>query len=146
VPSYRLAAGIRTGLFTAAATAGVIVGLGLRHDSALAPFLISGRAVAAATTGFLAPPVPATVLGLLVHVVWMLLWGICFSALATPLRGLGRLAAAAGFAALVGYLATAIIPGALGAAMIAATTRPQIVFLLALFAMALVTGMRLART
>lgn len=119
--------------------------MGLRHDSALAPFLISGRAVVAATTGLLASPVPATVLGLLVHVVWMVLWGICFSIVATPLHGLSRVAAAAAFAAVVGYVATALLPGALGAAMIAATTRPQMIFLLALFAMALVTGMRLAR-
>jgi hypothetical protein len=120
--------------------------MGIRHDSAITPFLIAGRAVVASTTGFVAPPVPATLIGLFVHAIWMILWGVCFSVLATPLRGAALAGAAAAFAAFVGYLATAFLPGALGAGTIAATTTPQVILLLALFAMALVTGMRLARS
>jgi hypothetical protein len=133
-------------LFTAAATAGVIVGMGIRHDSAITPFLLAGRAVVASMTGLLVPPLAATLIGFLVHATWMILWGVCFSVVATPLRGAARVAAAAALAAAVGFLATAIVPSALGAGTIAATTPPQIVFLLALFAIALVTGMRLARS
>jgi hypothetical protein len=119
--------------------------MGLRHDSAFAPFQIAGRAVVAALTGLIAPPLPATLFGVATHVAWMILWGICFSVVATQLRGAGLAAAAAVFAALVGLLATRFLPGALGAGVIAATTIPQTLFLLALFAVALVAGMRLAR-
>jgi len=146
VPSSRLAVGLRTGLILGAATAGVIVGLGVRYDSALTPFLLAGRATIATMSGLVVSPLVATVSGIVVHTAWMLLWGVCFSAVATALRGVRLWVAAAIFAALVGVLSATIVPGALGAGAMVAQTGPQTVVFLTLFAVALLAGMRFARS
>jgi hypothetical protein len=136
---------MRIGLLAAATTVGVIMGLGLRHDSAIQPFAIAGRALWARTTGLPASPLFATLLGFALHIVWMLLWGVCFSVVATPLRGAQRVLAAAVIAGIVGLLTVTIAPAALGAGAIAAQTGAQTMLLLALFALSLLAGIRLAR-
>jgi hypothetical protein len=146
VPVSRLAVGIRVGLLTAATTAGVIVGLGLRQRAALEPFLMTGRAALSGTAGLGVPGAFATMFGVIVHVVWMLVWGVCFSIIATPLRGAQRLAVAIAVAALAGLLSATIAPGAMGAGALAVQTRPQTIFLLVLFTASLLFGIRLART
>ncbi len=145
MPSSRLTAGVRTGLLASATTAGVIVGYGLREDSALAPFLIAGRATIAATTGLVASAGFATVFGIVLHTAWMLLWGICFSVVATPLRRTRSIVAALVFTAVVGLLARTVAPGALGAGAMAARSPAQTLLLLLLFGTSLLLGMRIAR-
>ncbi len=132
------------GLIAAAATAGVLVGLGARHGDALTPFFLSGRSLLAALTGALAPPVLATLTGLLVHAFWMLVWGVCFSLVAASLRGLRLAVAAAVCAIAVRVLGATVLPGALGAGALASLNAPQMWFLLTLFALSLFVGMRLA--
>jgi hypothetical protein len=127
-----------------AATAGVIVGLGLRHQSALRPFLMSGRSTFAAITGLVAPIPLATTFGFAVHAGWMVLWGICFSMIATPMRGLQRLFAAILLAVLAGVLSMSIAPGALGAGGMAVQSDAQTLILLTVFALSLLGGIRLA--
>jgi hypothetical protein len=140
-----VAAGVRAGLVATATTLGVIVGLGLRHQSALRPFLIAGRSVLTSTTGILAPAPVAITVGVLVHAFWMLLWGVCFSIVATPLRGLTRGLAALVVVGLAALLAWTVLPGALGAGVIAAHNTAQTLFLLSLLALSLLAGIRLAR-
>jgi uncharacterized membrane protein YjgN (DUF898 family) len=144
VPSSRVIDGIRIGAVATAATAGVIVGLGLRHQSALRPFLMSGRSTFAAITGLVAPIPLATTFGFLVHAAWMVLWGICFSMIATPLRGLHRLFAAILLAALAGVLSRSIAPAAMGAGLMAVQGDAQTLILLTVFALSLLAGIRLA--
>ena len=146
VPSSRVINGIRIGGVAAAATAGVIVGLGLRHHSAMRPFLMSGRATFAALTGLVAPTLLATTLGILAHACWMVLWGICFSMVATPLRGTQRPFAAALLVLLAGFLSRSVAPGALGAGGMATQGDAELVVLLGVFALALLGGIRLAAT
>jgi hypothetical protein len=144
VPSSRVLRGIRVGFIAAAATAGVIVGLGVRHGEALTPFFLTGRSLLATLTGALAPPVLATVAGLLVHAFWMLLWSVCFTLVAASLRGMRLALAAALCAVVVRALGATVLPGALGAGALASLSAPQTWFLLTLFALSLFVGTRLA--
>ena len=144
VPSSRVIDGVRIGAVVTAATAGVIVGIGFRHESALRPFLMSGRSTFAAITGHVAPIPLATTFGFLVHAAWMVLWGICFSVIATPLRGLQRLFAAILLTVLAGVLFRSIAPGAMGAGGMAVQSDAQTLILLTVFALSLLGGIRLA--
>jgi hypothetical protein len=140
-----LTAGIRIGLIAAATTAGALVGLGLRHGAAAQPFLLTGRAFADSTLRTEASPLVAAILGVGVHAFWMILWGVCFAALVPPPTRVRGVVVAALLAALVGVLASSFLPGALGAAALAALTVPQTVFLLTLFGLSLVFGARVSR-
>lgn len=145
VLNERVTRGVRAGLVTTAATAGALVGLGIRHQAAVTPFLNSGQATLGALTGAAAPALVAIAVGVLLHTGWMVLWGVCFSVVAAPLRGLRLVGAAMLFAALLGVLATTVLPSALGAGAVAPLTRPQIIFFAALIALSLAAGMRIAR-
>ena len=105
---------------------------------------MSGRSTFAAITGLVAPIPLATTFGFLVHAAWMMLWGICFSMIATPLRGLQRLFVAILLAAVAGVLSRSIAPGALGAGVMAVQSDAQTLILLTVFALSLLGGIRLA--
>lgn len=144
--SERLSSGMRVGTLAGATSAGVLSGLGMRHGVAFTPFEIFGRAFAARFAGVvLAPPV-ATAVGVVLHVTCMVLWGVCFALFAARLRGGALLTAAILFAAFIGAIGATVAPGALGAAGVASLTIAQTVFLLALLALTLAAGMRVARS
>lgn len=144
--SDRLSVGVRVGTLCGAMTAGALLGLGWRHQQAVAPFEFLGRAMAS-RLGALVTSIPvALATGVVVHFLWMILWGICFTFLALRLRGVALLAAAILQAAFVGALAATVAPGALGAAAMAGLSIPQTLFLLTLLALCMAAGMRLART
>jgi hypothetical protein len=138
-PRSRLSSGIRTGVIAAAITAGAVVGFGLRHGTALEPFVFAGQSV---LNG--AAPGMAAIVGALLHLVWMMVWGVCFSVVAAPLRGIGQVIAAVVFALVVGLLTTAVLPAAAPLTGPLALSRVQIVFVDLLLAAGLVVGMRLA--
>jgi hypothetical protein len=136
----RIRSGLSIGLIGAAATAGALVGLGLRHGGALLPFEMGGRALLAdwrLTTG---TGGVAISLGVVSHLMWMTLWGVCFSVVATRLRGLALPAGALLFVLCLGALAGTVVPGALGAASFAGLTTAQTAFLLTLLAGAFIAG------
>lgn len=132
--------GAITGAIAGAATAGALVGLGLRHGVALDPFLFAGRSAIGA-----AGPVLATIVGVLMHLAWMLVWGACFTVVAAPLRGARLALAALAFAAVVWTIATYALPEASPAVRFAGLTTAGTVFVYLVLAAALVPGMRLAR-
>lgn len=143
--SERLSSGIRVGTLAGATSAGVLVGLGMRHGAAFAPFGILGRAFAARFAGIVPATPFATVLGVVLHFLWMVLWGVCFALFAARLRGGALLTAAVLFAGFIGAIGATVAPGALGAAAVASLTIAQTVFLLALLALTLAAGMHFAR-
>ena len=143
--SSRIATGVRVGLIAAAATSGVLIGLGARHEAATIPFLLTGRSVWASFAGALSSPATAIVLGLLIHTAWMIAWGVGFSVVALSLQGPPLLLAAAIFSLVAGILSRTVMPRALGAASLAGLSWPQLAFLLALMALSLAAGMRVAR-
>lgn len=141
----RIRNGLSVGVIGAAATAGALVGLGLRHDAATLPFEMAGRALLGAwrlatdSTGF------AVLLGAIAHLLWISLWGVCFTLVATSLRGLALSAGALLFALLLGALAGTVVPGALGAAAFASLSSAQTAFFLALLAGAFIAGVGVVR-
>lgn len=117
----------------------------MRHQAAVLPFELGGRALLA-TWRLGAPPVAlALVAGGLAHLLWMLLWGICFSILATRLHGTALAAGALLFVLFLGALASTLVPGALGAVAFAALTSAQTAFFLALLAGAFIAGVVITR-
>lgn len=133
------------GAIGAAATAGALVGLGMRHDAATLPFDLAGRALLASLRLATASPSFAVGLGAVTHLLWMGLWGVCFSAFATSLRGLALPAGALVFVLFLGALAGTVVPGALGAAAFAQLSSAQTAFLLALLAGAFIAGVVVVR-
>jgi hypothetical protein len=144
VPGSRLRAGVRVGLIAAAATAGVLVGLGLRHGAALTPFQLYGRAFLASWTGLIAPAWLSVAVGLVVHGLWMVVWGVCFTAVAAPLR-VRSVTILALLLGLMAALAAWVFPAALGAAALASLSSLQTFLFVLFLALSLLAGTRLAR-
>jgi hypothetical protein len=141
----RFTAGVRVGLVVAAATAGLLVGFGLRQETVFTTFLLYGRAVSVALTGRIATDLVAALAGITTHALWMVLWGLCFTVVAAPLRNSRLAVAAAAFTALAALVAVSIFPAALGAITRASLTKPQTVLVFCSMAIALFAGIRLAR-
>lgn len=137
--------GVRVGLVAAAATGGAVVGLGLRRGGGLTPFALYGRSLFAALTGVLPQPVLAIVVGVGLHVLWMTVWGVCFTVVATPLRGARIAGAAILVSLLVGVVAIRVYPPALGAATMTSLAWPQLAVYLALLALSFLAGTRIAQ-
>lgn len=142
----RLRTGIRVGLLAAAATAGVLVGLGLRQGVALAPFLLYGRSLVASFAGAIAPSWSATIIGGLAHCFWMVVWGVCFTAVAGPLRARPLVIASTLFASVLVFGAIRFFPGVLGAIPFASLAVPRLLVLTLVLVLVLFFGTRLART
>lgn len=145
VLTTQIRAGVRAGLIAAAATAGALVGFGIRHDDAMRPFAALGATVLA-TFGATTPPgLVAIVAGFLAHGSWMMFWGIAFAAIAhrrtraTIVLGALLVGLAATLAA--GYF----VPAALGAVKFAALQGFQAVLCVALMMGGLVMGRVLSR-
>ena len=142
--SSRIRAGVRAGLVAAAATAGAIIGFGIRHGDWVGPFTSLGTQV---TQGLGVTGLPrslATVAGLVAHASWMVIWGITFAALShqkTPV-------VSAIIAALVGVVAAlaaaSLVPAALGAVRFAMMPGVQAALCVALMSAGLVMGRALS--
>jgi hypothetical protein len=133
------------GLLAAAASAGVIVGDGWRSGTAWTPFAHLSGALLGSRTGAVLPTSVHAVIGLVVHTLLFVLWGICFTAVARSLRG-GRLfIAALMLPAALWILARVMFPRALGAAELSVMSSAHAALYLATVAMALLLGTRLAR-
>jgi hypothetical protein len=140
--------GVRCGLFVAAATAGVITGFSLHSPAGvLAPFATSGRMLlgVSANEGP-AEQVVALAGGVLLHALLALAWTALFALLARTLGGLRLWIAAALFA--VGAYGTSeyLLPPLLRLGHGARPFPPQLALLYAVLAVALVVGMRLAKS
>ena len=146
VLTNRLRTGFATGLIGGAATAGALVGLGLRHGAATVSFELGGRALLSAWHLGGSGQGVALVIGTLAHLLWMVLWGVCFSVVATQLRGITLAAGALLWVLFLGALAGTVVPGALGAVAFASLTSAQTAFFLALLAGALIAGVVVTRS
>lgn len=143
--SSRFRAGVRAGLIAAAATAGALIGFGIRHGDWMGPFTALGYQVLE-SFGATAPPQPlATITGLLAHASWMMVWGIAFAALAHRKALVTTVLAAV----LIGLAATIaagfVVPAALGAVRFAAMPGVQAALCIVLMTGGLVMGQALTR-
>jgi hypothetical protein len=141
----RIATGVRVGTVAAAATIGAVIGLGLRHGLALRPFMSAGRALLQ-RIGVAATPSLPTIVGLTVATSAIILLGVCFTVVAAPLRGLRLLATAIGFGAIGWGVSVFVMPSIFALSSGAVLGDAQRVFIFSMLALALVVGMRLARS
>jgi hypothetical protein len=146
VLTSRIRTGVRAGLISAAATAGAVIGFGIRHGDWSGPFVSLGTQV---MRGFGVTDVTQFIplaAGVAAHVGWMVLWGIAFAAMANK----RTLAITVSMALLVGagaaLIARFLIPAAMGAVWFAGLPGTQAVLCVALMTAGLVTGRVLATT
>jgi hypothetical protein len=140
-----LAHGVLTGALAAAATAGALLGFGLRQGTPARPFnALAGLVLGDRAGGIWGFHSVVTVTGLVVHVTVTLGWGLLFARLARGMRGL-RLAAAAFVAGAAALAVDAILVGwILGVDVSDALAPAQVVALHLVLGVALAVGMRLA--
>jgi hypothetical protein len=139
-----VAGGVAAVLLAAAATAGALVGFGVRERAPARFFSAAGQQLRGVPP-FVTPDRGfglAAWLGILQHVVVVVLWAILFTSLAGRLRGLALAGAAAAFATAV-FFVDAALPDTLRLAA-GALSVPQRFVVAVIFAAALGVGMRLA--
>jgi hypothetical protein len=141
----RIATGIRVGSLAAATTIGAVMGLGLRHGLALRPFSSTGGAVLA-KLGLAATPTTSIIAGLAAVTGAVVVLGVCFTVVAAALRGARLLVVALVFGALAWAVTAYVVPSVLVLSSGAVLGDAQRAFIFALLALALVVGMRLARS
>ena len=141
----RIAAGIRVGTVAAAATIGALMGLGLRHGLALRPFMAAGRAVLE-KLGLVATTSLTTIVGLTTVACAVILLGVCFTVVAASLRGFRLIAVAIGFGAIAWGVTAFVVPSVLALSSGTVLGDGQRVFIVSMLVIALVAGMRLARS
>ena len=141
----RITTGIRVGTVAAAATIGGVIGLGLRHGLALRPFMSTGRALLE-RLGIVSTPSLTTVVGVTIVACAIIVLGVCFTVVAAPLRGLPLFVAAVVFGAIGWAVSAFVVPSILVLSSGAVLGVAQRVFLFSMLTVALVAGMRLARS
>jgi hypothetical protein len=123
-----------------------MIGLGLRHGLALRPFVSTGRAVldAIGVTG--GSGAVSVIVGLALVAAAIIVLGVCFTIVAAPLRGARLVLAASVFGAIGWAVSTYVVPSILASSGGTRLGTAQQIFICALLSLALVAGMRLARS
>jgi len=130
--------GVRVACITVAATLGALVTLGARHAGVTELFAAGGHlAVSGAAVGV------AALMGAVIHALWFSLWTALYAFVARAHRGLRTLGDAVLLAG-VAYGCAAVAPSLAGPVSTLMTSEKVLVHVL--LALALATGMRLART
>lgn len=133
------------GTVAAAATIGAVIGLGLRHGLALRPFTSAGRALLE-KIGIAGTASASALVGLVLAACAIIVLGVCFTIVAAPLRGLRLLAVAIVFGAIAWSVSAFVVPSILAWSSGAVLGSAQRVFIFGMLTIALVAGMRLARS
>ncbi len=139
-----VAGGIAAVLLSAAATAGALVGFGMRERAPARFFSAAGQQLRG-VPAFVTPDRGfglAAWLGIVQHLVVVVLWAVLFTSLAARLRGIALAGAAAAFATAV-FVVDGALPSTLRLAA-GALSVPQRFIVAVIFAAALLVGMRLA--
>ena len=133
------------GTVAAAATIGAVIGLGLRHGLALRPFTSAGRALFE-KIGIAGTALASALVGLAMVACAIILLGVCFTVVAAPLRGLRLLGVAIVFGAIAWSFSAFVVPSILVWSTGTVLGSAQRVFIFGMLTIALVAGMRLARS
>lgn len=119
-------AAIRIGVIAGAATAGVLLGFGLRHGTALQPLTGAGR-IMLSSLAFHVPEAVLAIVGAILHLAITTLWAWC--ALQVVRRMAGRTALATTMVAAGAWVVSAwVLPSLLGAVTIDLSLGQQLVF------------------
>lgn len=131
----RLLRGMWIGLLAAAATAGALVGFGLVRGSPLQPVNTIAHVLLGSRAFYLREAHPlVTPVGILVHTLSMILWGMVFSVAAGRRRGASLWMGAVLFAVAVAAIDFLVLPARLSPGFETVLTRGEIIVVYALLA------------
>lgn len=142
----RVKRGLIAGGIAAAATAGVLLGLG-RARGATATLLNDAAHILIGERARLveSPQLAVTSLAMLVHLGSLLLWGVLFALAAASLRGWRLALAAIAFAGAMLAADVLVLPESLRPGFETAMTMPELILLYAVAALSLAAGVVLSR-
>jgi hypothetical protein len=131
--------GVRGGLVSAAATAGAVIGFGVRHGDWSGPFSSLGYEILIGL-GLHLPFLLLVTMGLVAHAAWMIVWGVVHAILSAR-----RTAGTAIVIGIVGSVSAAVlakdlIPSAFGAVRFASLPGSQVVLCVALMTLGLLSS------
>jgi hypothetical protein len=132
-------------MIAAAATAGAIIGFGVRHNDWSGPFqslgdqVLLGLGVSSPTLGL------STMTGIAAHLAWMIVWGIAFIVLAHRKTSALVLLVALLVGSVAVLAARTVVPAATGALSFAGMPGIQAALCVALMIAGFVTGRALSR-
>ena len=140
-----LTQGVLTGALAAAATAGALLGFGIQQGTPARPFnLLAALLLGDRAGGIWGFHPVVTTIGIVVHVVVTLGWGLLFARLARGMRGL-RLAGAVLVVTIAALAVDVFIVGRLLGVNVSDVLAPaQVIALHGVLGVALGVGMRLA--
>jgi hypothetical protein len=141
----RRRAALLAGVLVVAATAGAVVGIGLRRGSAAEPFLALGQALLSTRGGLVPLPWLAFVGGFAVHAAIMLALGGAFALATSRWAGAKLATAAVACVLMISVIAWRAGPLTLGVYGGVAASQAEWVFLMVLLAVALYAGARTSR-
>ena len=142
----RLRWGLVAGVVAAAATAGALLGLGRAHGATFtllndAAHVLIGERARLEESGHLA----ITTIAMLVHVTFVVIWGVLFALVAGSLRGWRLALASAGFTAAVVAIDLWLLPASMRPGFETDMSAAELVLLYAILAAAMAFGLREAR-
>jgi hypothetical protein len=131
--------GVRAGLVSAAATAGAVIGFGIRNGDWSGPFVSLAHEVMS-SFGMEPPFRIPVIVGLLSHVAWMVVWGLVHAMLSAR-RTLGTsIVLSVVVSVAAAWLAAALIPAAFGAVRFAQLPGVQVVLCVALTSLGMMSS------
>jgi hypothetical protein len=131
--------GARGGLVAAAATAGAVIGFGLRNGDWSGPFSSLGYEVL--TSLGLQPAFSLLVTtGLIAHVAWMIAWGVVHAFLSARRTAGTAIVIGVVLSASAAVLAKELIPAAFGAVRFASLPGSQVVLCVALMTLGMLSS------
>jgi hypothetical protein len=134
----RLLLGVWIGLVAAAATAGALVGFGWVRGTPVQPLNTLAHIVVGSRAFHVRSVDPVvTTMGMAVHVLSIVVWGLLFSLALARARGVRLWATALVFAAIVAVLDLVVVPDRLSPGFDAMLTRGELIVLYGIMAMAM---------
>lgn len=142
----RLLVGVWIGLVAAAATAGALVGFGAARGSPLLPINTVAHIVLGSRAFYITDFHPLiTTLGLLLHTVSVVVWGVLFAVAMARVYGVRVWIGAIVFAAAVALIDFVLLPDRLSPGFENSLMRVEVVIVYLVLAVSLALGLRVVR-
>ncbi len=138
-------AGVWAGVVAAAATGGVLLEFGREQGALFRPFNAIAHIVVGPGTliAYAFDPI-ATPLGIVLHVVTVVVWGVLFALVAGGARGLALVGIAVLFTGAVALVDLVLLPRRLHPGFDEVLSSPQLVFVYLILALALAAALAVA--
>ena len=130
---------MRGGLVSAFATAGAVIGFGVRNGDWSGPFSSLGYEVLT-RLGFEPPFMLPVAIGVVAHVAWMIAWGLVYAIVTTRRTAGTAIVLAIVVSVSAAMLARNLVPAAFGAVRFASLPGSQVVLCVALMSLGMLSA------